>query len=116
MHALVVVIIIQTRRIILMTYEDTWVQPNSGWICPVCGLVNAPFIPYCPCKGRGANTYSTTSTGTDAPIEKNEYIEKNTDNEYDEYNPLRQMLTERDRNSILSCEWKNFALNIESSI
>lgn len=76
-----------------MTYEDTWVLPNSGWICPVCGLVNAPFIPYCPCKGRGANTYSTTSTETDAPIEKS------TD-QYCGYSPFRKMLAERNRDTV----------------
>ena len=23
---------------------------NEGWICPRCGRVNAPFMPYCDCK------------------------------------------------------------------
>lgn len=89
-----------------MTYEDTWVQPNTGWICPVCGLVNAPFIPYCPCKGRGSNTYSTTSTGTDY-IKESDPIEESKDDEYngydsfrDGYDSFRKILAERNRDTI----------------
>ena len=37
---------------------------NEGWVCPVCGNVNAPWVASCPCGGR--NNYSiTTSDGTD---------------------------------------------------
>jgi hypothetical protein len=23
--------------------------PNHGWVCPLCGRVNAPTVPQCPC-------------------------------------------------------------------
>lgn len=26
------------------------VLPQQGWICPKCGKVNAPFMPYCDCQ------------------------------------------------------------------
>lgn len=32
----------------------------QGWVCPVCGKGNAPFVAQCPCQGRG--TVSTTTT------------------------------------------------------
>ena len=27
---------------------------KEGWRCPVCGAVNAPWMPQCSCKGRVA--------------------------------------------------------------
>lgn len=25
----------------------------EGWTCPVCSIVNAPWVPHCPCMGDG---------------------------------------------------------------
>lgn len=25
---------------------------KEGWVCPICGRVNAPWVPECPCKGK----------------------------------------------------------------
>ena len=40
---------------------------NTGWICPVCGKVHAPWVPSCECNGQikyninqGTNTISST--------------------------------------------------------
>jgi hypothetical protein len=27
-----------------------YTDPKSGWICPLCGTANAPWLPYCNCK------------------------------------------------------------------
>lgn len=39
--------------------------PASGWICPVCGRGNAPFVAYCPCRPMDQN-FTVTCT-TEAP-------------------------------------------------
>ena len=40
----------------LMTY---------GWVCPVCGKVNAPWASQCTCKGKLPMSYEPTcNTGT----------------------------------------------------
>ena len=33
---------------------------NVGWICPKCGMVNAPWIAQCPCLGQKANSHTTS--------------------------------------------------------
>ena len=36
-----------------------------GWVCPVCGKVNAPWASQCTCKGKLPVPYeSTCNTGT----------------------------------------------------
>ena len=35
----------------------------SGWQCPICKRVLAPFVQECPCKGQVSETWTTT-TGT----------------------------------------------------
>lgn len=41
-------------------------SPSQGWQCPVCKQVMAPFMPYCPCGGKGkpSETVPNTSPGT----------------------------------------------------
>ena len=34
---------------------------REGWVCPVCGNVNAPWVASCPCGGQDNNTsYNAT--------------------------------------------------------
>ena len=33
---------------------------REGWVCPVCGNVNAPWVAACPCNGRPKSTYTTS--------------------------------------------------------
>ena len=40
------------------------VTGQYGWICPKCGRVLAPFVPECPCRGQGPETWTTTSTSS----------------------------------------------------
>lgn len=38
---------------------------NYGWVCPVCGKVNAPWASQCTCKGKLQAPYEPTcNTGT----------------------------------------------------
>lgn len=37
---------------------------QTGWVCPVCGRVNAPWMPYCLCSGK-LGSYTTTTDSTD---------------------------------------------------
>lgn len=38
---------------------------NYGWVCPVCGKVNAPWASQCTCKGNLQAPYELTcNTGT----------------------------------------------------
>jgi rRNA processing protein Gar1 len=37
------------------THSDNKI--NVGWVCPVCGRVNAPFISVCPCSFKEVFTY-----------------------------------------------------------
>ena len=37
-----------------MTKEN---KNKKGWICPVCGKVNAPWMPSCPCGGEHKKDY-----------------------------------------------------------
>lgn len=38
---------------------------NCGWVCPVCGKVNAPWASQCTCKGKLPVPYEPTcNTGT----------------------------------------------------
>lgn len=40
---------------------------NTGWICPVCGRVHAPWVPSCECKGQikyNINTNTNTISST----------------------------------------------------
>lgn len=40
---------------------------NTGWVCPICGKVNAPWVPTCSCNGNVPWTYNPGPTCSDAP-------------------------------------------------
>lgn len=60
------------------------IPPQTGWVCPLCGKVNAPWAPSCDChikskpKQKMAATYdeNSSTTNTDMP----EYVTNNTNN------------------------------------
>lgn len=37
---------------------------QTGWVCPICGKVNAPWMPCCSCNGK-LGSYTTTTDSTD---------------------------------------------------
>ena len=39
---------------------------QRGWICPRCGRVNAPFMPFCICVDEHKQVTYTTNTETDS--------------------------------------------------
>lgn len=41
-------------------YTDTFIQ--EGWVCPRCGQVMAPWMPYCNCKIEVKYTKETSTT------------------------------------------------------
>ena len=43
---------------------------NEGWICPRCGRVNAPWLPYCSCDDIAVDI---TTTGTPYRIYPSSY-------------------------------------------
>ena len=48
---------------------------QQGWQCSVCGRVNAPWLPSCPCGGQ-ANVRLSYSTGTDYDLDREKYLKK----------------------------------------
>ena len=40
------------------------VGTQQGWQCPICKRILSPWIPECPCRGQGVETYTTTSVST----------------------------------------------------
>ena len=44
---------------------------TEGWKCPVCGIVNAPWVAHCPCAGNPG--YTTKSASTNKPFEQYDY-------------------------------------------
>ena len=38
---------------------------NTGWVCPICGKVNAPWVPNCSCNGNVPWTYNPGPTCSD---------------------------------------------------
>lgn len=33
---------------------------HEGWVCPICGNVNAPWVASCPCGGQQKFEYTTS--------------------------------------------------------
>lgn len=65
-----------------MSYQFS-IPPQTGWVCPLCGKVNAPWAPSCDCHIKSkpkqmAATYdeNSSTTNTDMP----EYVINNTNN------------------------------------
>lgn len=40
---------------------------NTGWICPVCGRVHAPWVPSCECEGQIVK-YDVNATSSTADM------------------------------------------------
>ncbi len=38
---------------------------REGWVCPVCGAGNAPWVAQCPCAGMGPGTVTISRPGND---------------------------------------------------
>lgn len=38
---------------------------QEGWVCPLCGRVNAPWMPCCSCTDKEAYYSATTGTSND---------------------------------------------------
>jgi hypothetical protein len=45
--------------------------PDYGWVCPKCGAVYAPFMPYCD-NCRGQDKFTTITTGSTEEKEDDE--------------------------------------------
>ena len=65
-----------------MSYQFS-IPPQTGWVCPLCGKVNAPWAPSCDCYIKSKSkqmeaTYDENSsiTNNDMP----EYVTNNTNN------------------------------------
>lgn len=43
--------------------NDNFMFGNTGWICPRCGKVHAPFVPSCDCN-ESVSTTGTTGTSS----------------------------------------------------
>lgn len=55
-------------------YTDTFIQ--EGWVCPRCGQVMAPWMPYCNCK---LEVTYTKESSTTAPTGKSYTIKQSSD-------------------------------------
>ena len=49
---------------------------QQGWQCPVCGRVNAPWMPCCSCGGKADVRLSYSSTSTDYDLDREKYLKK----------------------------------------
>ena len=50
-----------------MPVGNTIHQPQQGWECPKCGVVNAPWMPMCGCTTRTSVAPQTTGIGDWTP-------------------------------------------------
>ena len=49
-------------------WEERMSGAQQGWQCPVCGRINAPWMPFCTCTEEQKKvTYTTDSTGNPIP-------------------------------------------------
>lgn len=49
---------------------------NTGWVCPICGKVNAPWVPNCGCNGNVPWTYNPGPTCGEEIMESDGDISK----------------------------------------
>ena len=65
-----------------MSYQFS-IPPQTGWVCPLCGKVNAPWAPSCDCYIKSKPKQMTTTYDENSSITNNdmpEYVTNNTNN------------------------------------
>lgn len=80
------------------------VQHNSeGWICPRCGRVNAPWLPYCSCDNI---TVDINTTGTPYRIYPSSFSTAKTKNE--DYTVTRKHYPSTLTDEYINMDYENF--------
>lgn len=62
---------------------------KTGWICPKCGKVHAPWVPSCECNNISIQYGPNTGTGDTTGIDK---LKFNTTCTIENFNPDIQMI------------------------
>ena len=53
---------IQYRGWSHMLPDDYTIPPAKGWVCPLCGRANAPWVVTCPCYESGTIKHTNTKS------------------------------------------------------
>ena len=57
-------------RKVIITDEPIPIETQSGWICPRCGSVNAPWVPQCNCTAVPITSNMSVDCSFKKPIEE----------------------------------------------